>query len=363
MKRHITITTALLTILLASCNGGEKPYQEDETDLAEILRSSLEVYLSDAPDAVAGLASISEVGSGKNPVGAMLARSEEDSTYTDLSFTYYYDAVPVIPGGIMQTATLMYYIDEGRISLDRLIPTNHGRLPKVTGLKDDYYLYDYERMTGRDSISVDEGFLLSSRYVTERYVLDDIRKGYDSAWHGYISRFMDYFGPSSAYFLPRNEYRMETLEKEALLIADGAGIILSQGQILNLYGSIANGGVRPAYRYHGKKAVCSEETASEITGLLTRNVIAGTGRRLKDNIIPVAGKYGSGILDMGFLPCYGYVREKGRLWLTSFVGFFPFDEPKYTLCVTVYFNDYPDYSLCTDAFGDMVDEINGNGLL
>ena len=97
--------------------------------------------------------------------------------------------------------------------------------------------------------------------------------------------------------------------------------------------------------------------------MLRHNVLEGTGRTLKDSFIPIAGKYGTGILDKGHLPLYGKVLEKGRVYVTSFVGFFPTDAPKYTLCVSMYYDDYPNYELCKKAFGDIVDQMNEKGLL
>ena len=97
--------------------------------------------------------------------------------------------------------------------------------------------------------------------------------------------------------------------------------------------------------------------------MLRHNVLEGTGRTLKDSFIPIAGKYGTGILDKGHLPLYGKVQEKGQVYVTSFVGFFPAYAPKYTLCVSMYYDDYPNYELCKKAFGDIVDQMNDKGLL
>lgn len=360
----------LIVLLLVAvyCIGTILPYkmyekrQAEGSEVKDVLMGPLQSYIDTTDKApVCVLASISEVGSGRDPFRVLLAKDNKDGYYRD--FSYYADNVPVVPGGIMQTATLMFYIDRGRITLDMNVPTNKGKLPELmSGFNEDPHIIDYERTTGRDSISIREGFLRSYRYVTNRYVLDDIRKGVGTVWYIFVDQFIDYFGPSSEYFLPRFTYK-SVLEKEALSIANGTGIILSQDQILNLYGSIANGGVKPAYRYHRKKAICSENIARELSIMLRHNVLEGTGRTLKDSFIPIAGKYGSGILDKGHLPLYGNVQEKGRVYVTSFVGFFPADAPKYTLCVSMYYDDFPDYELCKRAFGDIVDQMNEKGLL
>lgn len=340
----------------------ERRYVEDSEVKDAImgpLRSCIDTA-GKAPNCV--LAAVKKVGSGREPVRVLLAKDDRDSFYRD--FSYHADNVPVVPGGIMQTATMLFFIDRGRIALDTKVPTNNGKLPEsATGFNEDHHIIDYEQTTGRDSISIREGFLNSYRYVTNRYVLDDIKRGAGSTlWFEFVNQFTDYFGSSPAYFLPRFAYKT-VLEKEALSIADGAGIILSQDQILNLYGSIANGGVRPAYRYHRTKAICSENTAREVSTMLRNNVLEGTGRTLRDNTVPIAGKYGSGILDKGRLPLYGDIQERGRVYVTSFVGYFPADAPEYTMCVSMYYDGYPDYELCKRAFGEIVDQMKEKGLL
>ena len=101
----------------------------------------------------------------------------------------------------------------------------------------------------------------------------------------------------------------------------------------------------------------------EMAALLRENVTGGAGTLLRDCPVPVAGKAGAGILDKGGIPGYGNIDEKGEVWVCSFVGFFPSYEPKYTLCVTLYFNDYPGYSLPALAFGDIIKGIMDKGLL
>lgn len=364
----VALLVAIYFVIAALPSRTDERRDAEDAVMKGLITASLQSCLDTTATAVAGMASISEVGSGKNPVGVFLAKNEDGSAYEDHFSSS--NRVPVVPGGIMQTATLAYYLDQGAVSLDKMLPTCQGILPELArdagSPLPDPHVVDYERTTGMDSISVREGFLKSYRYVTDRYVLDDLdpRRGprHWSRYRGFMDILDRYFGTSDVYYVQPYYYRGPVMRSIAS-ICDGSGIILSHGQILQFYGSIANGGIRPAHRYFPKKRICSEEVAQEMADLLRMNVTRGTGALLKDCPVPVSGKAGAGILDKGRVPRYGFIEEEGEVRVCSFVGFFPSDEPKYTLCVTLYFNDYPGYSLPALAFGDIVKGIMDKGLL
>ena len=372
-KRHawtrvlaVALLVAAYFVITAILSGTDKRRETENADMKDLLVESLRACLDTTGSTISGLVSISEVGSGKTPLSVFLSKQEDGTIFED----YYADRAPVVPGGIMQTATLAYYLDHGALSLDKMIPTRHGILPELAQSMEspftDPHIVDYERLTGKDTISVREGFLKSYRYVTDRYVLDDLdsKRGprHWSRYHGFMDNLDRYFGTSDVYYVP-SHYYLWPIKRSIASICDGSGIILSQGQILQFYGSIANGGIRPSHRYFQKRRICSEEVAKEMADLLRMNVTDGTGTLLKDSPVPVSGKTGAGILDKGRFPRYGVIEEEGEVRMCSFVGFFPSYEPKYTLCVTLYFNDYPGYSLPALAFGGIVKGIMGKGLL
>ena len=88
-------------------------------------------------------------------------------------------------------------------------------------------------------------------------------------------------------------------------------------------------------------SICSPATADTVTRALRAVVHSGTGTRLKNAKLPVAGKTGTaqvvltpaerkGSADPYHDPM-GRKKNQG-----TFVGFFPADNPKYTILVTVY---------------------------
>ncbi len=360
--REYPIILFLLTAFLPSC----KNYNGNTNAVKEILSDAITAGLEKEPDAIAGMASISRVGSPDSPISVLFSKEEKEEGRTD--YSYASNQAPVFPSGIMQTATLAYYLDKGIIAVNDSVITNHGILPELENAvgyqRYDPHILDYERETGREKMSIRDGFLKSLRYVTERYVLDNmnVKDYYNNLLVGYVNQLIDYFGPSEAYYIPSYRYQ-GIMTKPALSIADGTGVLLSQWQILNFYGSIANNGVNPRRNHGMKKRIVSEKTAKAIQTLLRDNVLDGTGVLVKDCVIPVAGKTGNGLVDKGRIPGYGLLEEKGAIRSSTFVGYFPADAPKYTMCVTYYYKDVFSYTLSSLTFKEIVNRLNQEGLL
>jgi len=80
--------------------------------------------------------------------------------------------------------------------------------------------------------------------------------------------------------------------------------------------------------------ICSKAVADTITRALKAVTEEGTARRLKDAKCPVAGKTGT---SFGTYSGGSYKDEYGRRkYQGTFVGFFPADEPRYSVICTVF---------------------------
>ena len=309
----------------------EKGEQEEEM-MSGFLSGPLRERMEADSLIVAASVSLLECGSGNTPHSALLARFGDKKEIRNIAYDI--DRVPVVPGGMMQAPTLTFFMDRKFTHPVRKIPTRHGIIPEIpedSEIHQDSHILSYEMTTGKDSISVEEGFLMSSRYVAARIALDN-----EWYWREYIDRFVDYFGASDAYYVPRMWDRF-LFRDEYVSVVDGHGLHLSQGQILTFYDAIANGGVRARHRYLRRRSVCSVETADGMKALLRENVLSGTGVLLSSHPARIAGKTGSGILRHGYVP--GLVRSSvpEPVSVSSFVGFFPVEDPQYTMIVTFYF--------------------------
>ncbi len=127
----------------------------------------------------------------------------------------------------------------------------------------------------------------------------------------------------------------------------GYGVSFTPLQTLTFYNAIANDGVmvkpqflkevkefdkviEPYKREVINKQVCSKETVAKVQQLL-KNVVEkkhGTGNRLYSKNFSMAGKTGT---------CQKDYRDKSKLnYISSFAGYFPADNPKYSCIVVIH---------------------------
>lgn len=130
-------------------------------------------------------------------------------------------------------------------------------------------------------------------------------------------------------------------------MAYGYGVSFTPLQTLTFYNAIANDGemVRPQFLKEVKEfdkvvvpfkkevinsQICSKETVAKMKQLM-RNVVEkkyGTGHRLYSPNFSMAGKTGT---------CQKNYRDKDKLnYISSFVGFFPAENPKYSCIVVIH---------------------------
>lgn len=210
---------------------------------------------------------------------------------------------------------------------------------------------------GYESMSLPPGDMMQA--VTYAWLLDKKRGTMDNFFDSYnfINDLSKYLGSSQAFYLPRYYY-----ESEFASILDGSGILLSQDQLLTFYGSIARNGMRPDKAWYRRQRICSAQTAGAVSALLREEVLSGKDTALARLAIPVAGRSGAGILDKGWIP-YRQIQPSDPVQAASFVGFFPSDAPKYTLCVSVYSSDAPRTETAVRIFEDIVNRLDKEGKL
>jgi cell division protein FtsI (penicillin-binding protein 3) len=124
----------------------------------------------------------------------------------------------------------------------------------------------------------------------------------------------------------------------------GYGVSLTSLQTLTFYNAIANDGlkIKPKFIKQVRDkhtliesysdpivegSVCSKETALKLQDLMKRVVEKGTGSNINNSNFSMAGKTGTCQTE--------YWIESGR-YVSSFVGYFPADEPKYSCIVVIH---------------------------
>ncbi len=263
-------------------------------------------------------------------------------------------------GSVMKTVTLLSVVEDGYVkSLEQTIPTNNGLVPKYN---QDVHILDYQRETGRRAISVMHGFEISSNYVfaylAENYYGKQPQELFDHIYSYRLGEAFDFditgLGKPVVNRPGTAGWSGTTLGTTAY----GYGISVTPLHVATFYNGIANKGrmMKPylveSIEKDGKvvkqfvpsalnESICSAATADTVTRALRAVVNSGTATRLKGAKLPVCGKTGNARVVLSpeerkgsrdpYQDALGQRKNQG-----TFVGFFPADNPKYTILVTVY---------------------------
>ena len=262
-------------------------------------------------------------------------------------------------GSVMKTVSLLSLVEDGHVkSLEQTIPTNNGFVPNY---RQDVHILDYQRETGRREISVMHGFEISSNYVftylAEHYYGDHPQELFDHIYSYRLGEAFD-FDISGLGTPVVNRPGTPGWSKTTLgTTAYGYGISVTPLHVATFYNGIANKGrmmkpylvesvekdgrVLKHYNPSVLNNICSRNTADTVTRALRSVVVNGTATRLKGAKLSVCGKTGTAQVVLtpqerkGSTDPYhdtmGRKKNQG-----TFVGFFPAEDPKYTILVTVY---------------------------
>ena len=263
-------------------------------------------------------------------------------------------------GSVMKTVTLLSEVEEGFVkSLEQTIPTNNGFVPNY---KQDVHILDYQRETGRRDISVMHGFEISSNYVftylAEKCYGENPQELFDHIYSYRLGEAFDFditgLGKPVVNRPGTPGWSKTTLGTTAY----GYGMSVTPLHVATFYNGIANKGrmMKPylveSIEKDGKvlrqfvpsalnESICSKATADTVTRALRSVVNSGTATRLRSAKLSVCGKTGTAQVVLSpeerkgssdpYHDTMGRKKNQG-----TFVGFFPAEDPKYTILVTVY---------------------------
>ena len=306
-----------------------------------IADSVLRKTVSSNPDIEAGCVLLMNTKTGAIEVAVSLCRDTVSDRIFEKANVY---NRMFEPGSVAKVLTLAAAMEEGCVeSLYDSIPTNHGIL---SGMTRDFHIDDYERRykSKRQSISILDGFTISSNYVFG-YIAKECFGDSAGAFRDYLHKYC----PSSDIgYLGIEDVSGRIMISNTL----GYGFRMTPLSILSLYNTIANRGkkMKPYFieELQEEKHTCKkygpvvmgqvmpEAVADTLTKALRTVVINGTGKVLKDTYPAVAGKTGTSKIafskDVAGNP---YANSKGQSkWAGTFVGHFPADAPQYSIiCV------------------------------
>jgi cell division protein FtsI (penicillin-binding protein 3) len=327
-------------------------------DFQDIADRALRRQIADDPQIRAGIAVIMEASTGA--IRAMVNLSRDTIPGSKL---WERDNLVLKEvgeqGSVMKTVTLLSLVEDGYVkSLEETIPTHHGIVP---GYNQDVHILDYERITGRNEITVKHGFEISSNYVftylPEKFYGENPQEFFDHIYAYRLGEKFDFdldgLGMPVVNRPGTPGWSRTTLGTTAY----GYGMSVTPLHVVTFYNAIANKGrmMKPyvvesiekdgkVIKQYGPSVlnnICTRATADTVTRALKAVVDDGTATRLKNARLSVAGKTGTAQVVLtpkerkGSADPYhdtsGRKKNQG-----TFVGFFPADNPKYTILVTVY---------------------------
>ena len=291
-----------------------------------------------------GCVVVMETKTGKIKAISNLGKLKEtDSTYFET--TNYAITEAHEPGSTFKLVDMIALLDDHKIDTSKVYDCHGG-------------IIDYRGKKVRDSheggygkISLAKGFEVSSNTVMVQAVYENYRNNPKQ----FVDR-IDAMGLNKPLGLPiqgeGNPVIPQPSDKtwSALSLpwmAFGYGVAVTPLQTLTLYNAIANNGemIKPQFVSEIKEwnktikkfdkqvinpKICSDETIKKLKAVMQNVVKIGTASKLYSKDFSMAGK--TGTAQAG----YGTNGGADKHYISSFVGFFPVENPKYSCIVVVH---------------------------
>ncbi|MDD7724333.1 MAG: penicillin-binding protein [Bacteroidales bacterium] len=316
-----------------------------DIDIQDVAENSMIRQLS-AHNADHGVAMLMEVKTGAVRAIVNLHR-QADGTYTEDHYNYAVGELAE-PGSTFKLASLIACIEEGGVSLSDTIDTYNG----------EFKIYDRvmrdSKPGGHGNVTVQRAFELSSNIGMSRLVM----KCFDKKRDVFIECLKNMGLADSLGLDVKGEGRSEiktpadpTWSGTTLpWMSIGYEVRLTPIQLLTFYNAVANNGtmMRPMFVEcqidNGKRvaevkprvmrnSIARTSTIRQIQKALVGVVENGTAKNISGTPYQIAGKTGTAqIAHDG----RGYKKDGEHSYLASFAGYFPADNPLYSVVVMVY---------------------------
>jgi cell division protein FtsI (penicillin-binding protein 3) len=303
------------------------------------LLKQLEIY-----EAEHGCVVVMETKTGEIKAISNLGRSSEGKYYEKRNYAVYESHEP---GSAFKLMAMVVALESGAIDTSTVVDTGDGRYRMHGRYINDSKRGGYGKISAARALEVSSNIAFA-RLIEENFG-DNPEKFINSLYKMNLNNKLGLpIKGEGAPLIPNPEHSLWS--KNALpSIAYGYNLKLTPLQTLTFYNAIANNGemVKPRFvkeiRSWNKhvesfdkevinKAICSKETVGKIQEMLKNVVFRGTGRKLYSEDFSMAGKTGTARVE------YGDYEEwrKDRKYISSFTGYFPAENPKYSCIVVIH---------------------------
>jgi len=324
------------------------------------LLRQLEYYNADH-----GCVVVMETNSGEIKAISNLGRTSEGKYYEKRNYAVYESHEP---GSAFKLMSLVAALETKVIDTNTVVDTGTGRF-RMYGR----YIND-SRKGGYGEISAARALEVSSNIAFARLIDENFNTNPDvfidelKSMHLHQKLGLPIKGEGNPV-LPDTEHKLWS--KNALpSISYGYNLSLTPLQTLTFYNAIANNGemVKPLFvkaikskdkelqRFKKEvidKQICSEGTIAKIHEVLKNVVVRGTGQKLYSKDFSMAGKTGTARVE------YGNYEEwvKEKKYVSSFTGYFPAENPKYSCIVVIHKPDLSKGYYGADVSGPVFKDI------
>lgn len=305
----------------------------------EALRSKLKYH-----EAEHGCVVLMEVKTGRIKAMANLGLVK-DSTYGEIQNYAIWEAAD--PGSTFKLATVASLIEDGYVTNNTKVYVGNGQL--VLDKKSGKPIVDHA--VEAPEITLKRAFEESSNVAMASLA----HKYYAVSREKFYNHFKDFgFTQKINIELPGAAMPTVPVPKNwsgisAAYMAHGYGIDVTPLHILMFYNAVANNGVMVQPHVVEKvksynrtidstqtivlnEKICSDKTLAQLHELLVAVVENGTATNLKTDYLHVAGKTGTAVISQGKK---GYSVEGNKVYRASFCGYFPAEDPQYSMIVVV----------------------------
>ena len=311
-----------------------------DINLQDILEQSLLRQL-EKYEANYGTAILMEVETGQIKAISNLQKTDQNKYAEILNFAV---TRQVEPGSTIKLASIMAYLEDFDGELHDTIDCKNGKF-RFKGAPID--TKDSKKM---GVVTIKEAFAQSSNIglgrLINKYYQEDPQKFIDRLYNFGLAEksHIDLRGVPEPNIISPSDKMWSGIALPWM--SYGYGISLTPLDILTFYNAVANYGYWK-YPYLGyalkdggkinkiirdtiSHRICSKSTAEKVNILLREVVLSGTAKKLEKLPFKVSGKTGTAVKSYSVLK-----NQSSKEYQSSFVGFFPSDQPKYSCIVLV----------------------------
>lgn len=314
-----------------------------DVDIQDIVHSELlEAVITQ--QAEGGSAIVMDVESGAIKAMSNLSQ-RKDGVYADVR--NHAVGTRTEPGSTFKLATIMALIDEGFVDLDTKVNLNGGA-KKFYGqtMRDDHHPMN-------NVVDLKKAFASSSNVGIATLATREYGK--NENWKNFYNKLVSFRLNQPTGIAIQGEPSPKIKDPSVKgnwsktsvpWMSHGYELELTPLQTLTFYNAVANGGkmmrpylVKEIRKPDGesrkirpevlKSSIAKNSTIQKVQECLEEVVISGTGKKLKSDKYDFAGKTGTTNTNY-------YKEEKRAKYNASFVGYFPADNPKYSVMVMLY---------------------------